>query len=63
MQSFVSADAQLEALTASLRESVHSLTSKADSRITRFPALLRKLYNKYHETPREKWPTGAGGKV
>lgn len=44
MQSFVSAAAQLEALTASLRESVRSLSSKADPRITRFPALLRRLY-------------------
>jgi len=54
MQSFVSAAAQLEALTASLRESVHSLTSKADSRITRFSALFCRLYNKCLRAPQEK---------
>jgi len=38
---------QLNALTASLRISADKLSLGADSRVTRLPALIRRLYNKY----------------
>jgi len=45
---------QLNALTASLRTSVEKLNLGADSRVTRLPALIRRLYNKCCRDPLER---------
>jgi len=45
---------QLNDLTASLRNSADKLNLRADSRITRLPALIRRLYNKCCRDPLKK---------
>jgi len=45
---------QLNALAASLRNSADKLSLGADSRVTRLPALIRRLYNKCCRDPLEK---------
>jgi len=45
---------QLNARAASLRNSADKLNLGADSRVTRLPALIRRLYNKCCRDPREK---------
>jgi len=45
---------QLNALAVSLRNSADKLNLGANSRVTRLPALIRRLYNKCRQDPLEK---------
>jgi len=45
---------ELNALAAFLRNSADKLNLEADSRVTRLPALIRRLYNKCCRDPLEK---------
>jgi len=45
---------QLTVLATSLRNSADKLSQRAVSRITRLPAFLRRLFNKYNQDPQGK---------